>query len=133
MSLRDDLNQGDPNRLGDVNRDVKMGEAMALLLASLTPTQSSVAVSTTAYTATLSATPTQIFQVNCTAGTVTGVKELLQGPITGEDAITPLTGQVVWNGGVTLKFAAADLVSATHVTYAVSTTKASILMKDLGE
>lgn len=131
MSLRTTLNSGNLNQLGDCCADIKMGELLTLAIASLTPTEA--AVVPVAHVATLAATPSALFQVNVTAGGSTGIKKLLKGPITGEDAISPAPGECVWNGGVSVKFNAVDNATAVSFTYATATDKLSILEKNLGQ
>lgn len=131
MTLRAELNKSDPNRTPDVGREVQMGELMTLLIAGLTPTETGVVPSSDV--ATLAAQPNAMFQIDATAGTVTGIKKLLKGPITGEDAVVPKTGEAVWDGGLQVLFNAADAVTAASFTYSVDGDTASVLLRDLGE
>lgn len=130
MSLRDELNKSDPNRTPDVGREIQMGELLALVIAGLTPTETGVSPSSDI--ATLAAQPNALFQIDATAGTVTGIKKLLKGPISGEDAVVPQTGEAVWDGGTQVLFAAADAVTAASFTYSVDGDETSVLKRDLG-
>ena len=56
------------------------------------PTQQAVTV--TSNIATLSTRPTAVLIANATAGTSTGVKKLLVGPITGAGAVIPNAGTI---------------------------------------
>jgi len=131
MSLRTDLNANQPNRLSDGLADIKLGELLSYLINRLTPTQAGLVPAS--HVATMAAQPAALFQVNATTGTVTGVKKLLRGPISGEDAVVPATGEVVWDGGTNLLFATSDAVTAVSVTYALATDLASITMRNLGQ
>jgi hypothetical protein len=132
MSLRDDLNTSLPGRFPDASKSVGMGDLLNALVTAMTPTETGV--SPASNIATLANQPSTLFQVKATAGTTTGVKQLLKGPITGPKAITPATGQVVWDGGKKLLFAAADAVTAVSATYAQATdVTASLFQRTIGE
>lgn len=128
-TLRDSLNTSDPNRLPTATQILSMGDLLNLLITAATPTQSSVTV--TSNVATLANVPSTLFQVNASAGTSTGVKTLL----IGTQSIVPAVGQCVWTPGTkTVKFNAADAVSAAHFTYATAAdVTASILQRAIGE
>lgn len=132
-TLRDSLNTSDPNRANAAMQDINMGDLLALVIAGLTPTDAGLVPASNV--ATLTAQPTAVFQVNATAAASTGIKKLLKGPIVGAGAILPAPGEAVWDGGVKIKFNAADLVTAASITYSKAdlSQKASILLRNLGE
>lgn len=119
MSVRDVLNAGDANRSVDVFRQLGLGDIINTLLKNTTYTETGVTV--TSNKATLANQPQKLWSVNATAGGTTGEKALLQGPITGTKAITPATGQAVWDGAKTVLFASADAVTTAKFLYSQST------------
>jgi len=127
MAIRDDLNAGNLNYIGDALSKVQFGEILSLLIAKLTPTETGVSVTAgTGVSAQLANTPSQMLQINATAGTHTGVKQLLQGPVSGSSELVPASGQAVWDGGNNVLFAIADGVTAASYTYVQATDVASI-------
>lgn len=127
-TLRDSLNTADPNRLSAALQDIELGEMLTMLIAAAAGTQTGLSPSSNVVT--LAAVPTAVYQVNVTAGSPTGIRKLLKGPQT----IAPATGECVWTEGTALiKFSAADTNTTVSVTYARSTDKASILLRNLGE
>lgn len=130
-TMRELLNQSNLNQLADVLGDIEFGELLTLVIQGLTATEAGVVPA--AHVATLANQPSAMFQINATTATVTGIKKLLKGPITGEDAVVPRTGEAVWDGGVKVLFAAADAVTAASFTYARSTNSSSVLQRDLGQ
>lgn len=131
MALRDTLNQSGSNQLADAFRDIKIGELLSYIVALLGFTETGITV--TANIATLANAPTAMFQLTAATGTVTGVKKMLRGPISGEDAVIPITGEAVWDGGTRVLFAAADVVATASFTYARATNLASVTMRDMGQ
>lgn len=135
MSLRDELNNADPNRLADAFRlgpSIGLGDLLNKVIAGLTATETGVTPASNV--ATLANQPSSLFQVNVTAGTSTGVKKLKKGPITGPKAITPAAGECVWDGGKKVLFAAADGATAVSFTYATAAdVTCSILSRVLGQ
>ena len=61
------------------------------------------------------------------------MKKILRGPISGEDAVIPITGEAVWDGGTRVLFAAADAGTTASFTYSRTTDLASITMRDMGQ
>lgn len=120
------------NQLADTMGEIEVGELLALVIAGLTPTETGVVPA--ANVATLANAPSAMFQINATAGTVTGIKKLLKGPISGEDAVVPKTGEAVWDGGTRVLFNAADAVTAASFTYArpAPNNPTSVLQRELG-
>ena len=132
MALRDELNSVNPNRLAPVLREIGLGDLLSLVIDALADTESSITV--TANVATLANQPSTLFRVNATTATSTGEKKLLKGPITGPNAITPAAGQAVWDGGIKVLFAAADVVTVAKFAYARTVTVTpSLLQRDVGE
>ena len=128
--MRDTLNSGNPNTLGDASQALPLGELLSYVIAKLGFTETGIAV--TANVATLAAQPTAIFQVvGITAVPASTVKKLRKGPITGPNAIVPAAGEAVWDGALSVLFAAADVATTASFTYAVATDLASATMADL--
>jgi len=133
-TLRDSLNTQNPNRAASAAQDLELGELMTLLINGLTATETGVAVTT--HVATLATTPTQLFQVNATTATVTGVKKLLKGRTDPDGTIQPVpaTGEATWNGGTKVRFATADVATVASFTYAsAATSTPSYLRRAIGE
>jgi hypothetical protein len=76
-------------------------------------TETSVTVTSNKAVLAQAPTPNGLFQVNATGGTTKGVKQLVMDP-----TATLITGQVYWDGGVNLTFAAIDAVSSCDLIYA---------------
>jgi hypothetical protein len=90
-------------------------------------------VSTNAATLTNQPGPSGLIQVNAVAGTTTGVKKVRRGAVSGTNALVPLTGEVIWDGGKKLLFSATDAVTSAQVTYAqTGDTTVSCLRPKLG-
>ncbi len=131
MNLRDALNQAGPNSLGSLLQQLKFGEAMAVVFEEAADTES---IAVTSNVATLGATPSCApFQVNGSAGAHTGIKVVRRGPITGEGALLPQSGEVIWDGGTKLLFSSYDAITHTIVTYALAPTRlpVSLLLRSL--
>lgn len=129
-SLRDVLNSGNLNNLADAAQKMSLGEVLAYAISKMGFTETGIAV--TANVSTLAAQPTALLQcVGITAGAVSTVKKLIKGPISGPGAITPATGECVWDGGLNVLFAAVDVAATASFTYVVATDKASIGLSDL--
>jgi hypothetical protein len=135
MSIRGTLNAGDANRTPAAGAAIKMGSMLNFLLNAATPNQGSTAI--TSNKGTLTAQPDALHDVKIltvSGGSATGRKTILKGQITGSNALVPAAGQVVWDGNVTLLFAAADLgstFSALFTTAADSTVGS--MARELGE
>lgn len=130
-TIRTDLNNSQMQINADNLRRLQFGEVLTLLIRGLTATEAGVVPA--ANVATMAAAPVAVLQVNATAATVTGIKKLRVGPITGNGALVPATGEVVWPGGTSTKllFAAADAVTACSLTYSKTTDLVSVLMASL--
>jgi hypothetical protein len=121
-TLRESFNASDPNRLPSELQDLSMGELLTLLINALAATESALAPASNVIT--LAATPSALFDVNVTAGTVTGAKKILKG-FTGSDGVitpVPATGEATWNGGTKVRLASADAATAVSVKYATAAT-----------
>lgn len=119
-NIREEQNNGVVQRLADIDREQHMGDLMGLLVRALTPTEAAAAV--TASAKTLAAPASMVYDVVATAGTVTGRKVLL----IGGSEITPVTGQVVWDGSSGMRFAAADAVTAANFLYSLQSGATSL-------
>lgn len=128
-NIREDFNQAQPNRLPDLFREMGIGDVLALVVTNLPATEAAAAVLGDA--ATLAAFPAVLLNIVSTAGTFTGVLQLL----VGGSSITPSTGQVVWDGAKGLRFAAVDAITAVNIWYTSSTapTEISLFKRTLGE
>ena len=133
-SVRDQLNGVETaNNLPDLCASIGLGEILSYVISKLGYTDTGTAV--TSNVVTLSAQPTAqgLLQVVAASGTVTGAKKLRQGPISGANALVPATGECVWDGAVSVLFAAVDAVATASSTFVKSTDLASITMKALGQ
>ena len=127
MSIQSALNSGNPNQLGDAAAAAHIGDLLAYAISKMTPTEAGVAAG-----AAMAAQPVALLQVvGITAGADRSTKKLRRGLISGEGALVPAAGEVIWDGGLNLLFAAADLVATYDVTYTLATDKASIMLADL--
>ena len=139
MSLRTELNNPDPDRLGDVFREMQFGELLNLAFAGMPYNEVAspgVGLTVTSNVATLNAQPTQIFKANAMTvsdGSATGIKKILHGPITGQNAIVPASGKCVWDGNVSVLFAACDLVTTAEFATVLAATTASVMFRTPGQ
>jgi hypothetical protein len=132
--IRDTLNSGNPNVLGDAAQAIGLGELLSLMIATAgagAPTDTLAGGDIVSSLATLAAVPTALFYVNGTVGTHTGVKKLRKGPVSGPNALVPATGECVWDGGLHILFASVDAITTATVLYATASDLASITMADL--
>lgn len=140
MAVKDVLNQAGANNTFDALRQIGLGDLVNLLIKELTATETGVSVTSNVATLANAPNPNSLFDVNATAGTTTGHKEVLIGTVTTVNGVAntpnpiPATGQVTWDGGKKLVFAAVDAVTATSATYesAADTAVASCLQNQLG-
>lgn len=131
-TIRGTFTNADPNRLSNAFGQLGIGELLVELIKAMTPTDAGLAIAATL--ATLTAAPSAPpFQVKGIGGATPGIKKLLIGPITGAGAVVPATGEVVWDGGTKLKFAAIDGNLTCDVTYAKASSSASAMLRSLGE
>lgn len=131
-TIRELQNNGVLQQLADLDRALAQGDLLGLLIRALTPTEAAAAVAANAKTLTNAASA--VYDVVATAGTVTGRKVLL----VGDASVIPATGQVVWDGpgGKSMRFAAADAVTASNFLYARTdavNTLTSVGQRTLGE
>jgi hypothetical protein len=131
MSIQAVLDSGNLNQLADAAGALGLGTLLGYITENLSYTETGIPV--TSNVATLANAPVAngLFQCKATAGTTQGVNKLRQGPITGANAIVPATGECVWDGNVSVLFAAVDAVSAASFTYAVAADLSSRLLSDL--
>jgi len=91
-------------------------------------------VTVTSNVATLANQPSAVVSVIATTGTTTGSKTLLQGPISGAGAIVPASGQVVWDGGKKILFAAVDAITVADFAYTTAAdATVTALQRDIGQ
>jgi hypothetical protein len=111
--MREALNNGVVQQLGDILRETDIGDLLSLLLAATAPTEAAAAVASNAKT--LANAASLLFDVVATAGGVTGRKTIL----IGDSTVIPQGGQIVWDGpgSTSVRFAAADAVTAADFRY----------------
>lgn len=130
-TIRQDLNLGNAQRVAGDFQAASLGDMLGFLIRSATATEAAAAV--TANAKTLANAASAIFHIQATAGTYTGVIELLLG----DDSVTPGSGQAVWNpAGSVVRFNAADAVTAASFWYAradQANSFASVLERQLGQ
>lgn len=119
--LRDKLNSPSLGKGSDANLLAPMGDMLAVILTALMGATgfafSDTGVSVTSNLGQLSQAPTQngLFVVIATTGSTIGIKQLVTDP-----TVTLTTGQVYWDGGINLTFAAVDGVTAFSALYSKS-------------
>jgi hypothetical protein len=136
MSLRTELNNPNFGRLGSVLQELQLGELLNLSFNGMPYNEVAspgVGLTVTSNVATLNAQPTQIFKANAMTGTTTGIKKVLRGPITGKDAVVPASGQCVWDGNVSVLFAAIDAVATAEFATVLSATTTSVTLRAIGQ
>jgi hypothetical protein len=92
-------------------------------------------VTVTANVATLANQPSsKPFAIVASAGSSTGMKALLVGPISGARAVLPGPGQCVWDGQKKVLFNNADAVTTADFSYPTAADPtASVLNRDIGQ
>ena len=125
------LDSGNLNQLADAAGKLGLGTLLAYAIAKMGYTDTGTSVTSDVVTLTNQPTANGLFKVVAVSGTVTGMKKLLRGPISGPGAVVPATGECVWDGGLHVLFAAVDAVATASSTFAVSTDTASALLADL--
>ena len=130
-SLQAVLESGNLNDLADARGKAGLGTLLAYAASKMGYTETGITVTSNAATLANAPTSNGLFQVVAASGTVTGVKKLRKGPVTGASALVPATGEVIWDGAKSLLFAAVDAVATASITYAVSTDLASAFLQDL--
>ena len=139
MSLRTELNNPTLGRLASVLQELQFGELLNLAFAGMPYNEVAspgVGLTVTTNIATLNAQPTQIFKANAmtvSGGSATGIKKVLRGPITGQNAVIPASGQCVWDGNVSVLFAACDLVTTAEFATVLSSTTTSVTLRAIGQ
>lgn len=125
------LDSGNLNNIADASGKLGIGTLLAYAIAKMGYTDTGTAVTSDVVTLTAQPTANGLFKVVAATGTVTGMKKLRRGPISGAGAIVPATGECVWDGGLHVLFAAVDAVATASSTFAVATDTASALLADL--
>ena len=129
-SVRDALNKANPNILAEALKATGAGELLSYAISKMGFTETGIAV--TSNVATLAAQPTALLQcVGITVAPASTVKKLRVGPITGPNALVPATGECIWDGALSVLFAAVDVAATASFTYVVATDVASITQADL--
>lgn len=132
MTIRDSLNNQDPNRSAAALAEAGTGEALNLLIRSATPTETGVVPA--ADIATLAAQPKVLFDINATTAASTGRKKLIKAPITGAGSVLPKAGEAVFDGGTKVLFNVADAVTAASFTYTTAAGDTiSLFQRDLDQ
>ncbi len=128
-NLRELLNDASLQTLPDALRQLLVGDVLGLIIGSLTPTEAAAAVTSNAKT--LSNPAGVLLDVVATAGGSTGRKAILVGGA----SVVPVAGQVVWDGASSVRFAAADAVTAANFLYTNGSAPLtpSFLARSLGE
>lgn len=131
-TLRETANNGVLQQMADSARQTKDGDLIGMLIQSLTPTEAAAAVTSSAKT--LANAASMVYDVVVTTGGSTGRKVLK----IGDSSIIPIAGEVVWDGpgGSSMRFAAADAVTASNFLYArfdSANTLTSIGQRKLGQ
>jgi len=133
-SLQSVIDSGNINQLGDAAAKLGLGTLLAYAASKMGYTQTGIAVTSNVSTLANAPTAEGLFQcvvASVSGGSATGVKKLRRGPISGTGALVPAAGECVWDGGLHVLFAAADLAATASFTYAVATDLASSLLADL--
>jgi hypothetical protein len=133
-SIQAVLDSGNINQLGDAAAKVALGTLLAYATSKMGYTETGIAVITDVSTLANAPTTNGLFKcvvATVSGGAATGPKKLLRGPISGPGAVVPAAGECVWDGGLNVLFAAADLALTASFTYAVATDVASCLLADL--
>ena len=139
MSIRSELNNPNLGRLSANLQELQFGELLNLAFAGMAYNEVAspgVGLTVTNNVATLATQPTQIFLANAmtvSGGSATGIKKVLRGPITGDAAVVPASGQCVWNGNVSVLFAASDLVATAEFATSLSATVTSAMQRVVGQ
>jgi hypothetical protein len=111
-ALQDKLNSPALGKFADALALAPVGDILAVLLAAATATETGLSASGNKGALGQAPTPNGLFQVNATTATHAGVKQIVTDP-----TATLITGQVYWDGGVNLTFAAVDGVTAFSALY----------------
>ena len=140
MSIRSELNNQSLGRLCANLQELQLGELLNLALAVVAYNEVAspgVGLTVTNNVATLGTKPTQILMANAMTvsggGSATGIKKVLYGPVTGTAAVVPASGQCVWDGNVSVLFAASDLVATAEFATSLSATVTSAMQRVVGQ
>jgi len=133
-SLQSVIDSGNINQLGDAAQKAGLGTLLAYATSKMGFTQTGIAVTSNVSTLANAPTANGLFQcvvASVSGGSATGAKKLRRGPISGSGALVPAAGECIWDGGLHVLFAAADLALTASFTYAVATDIASNMLADL--
>lgn len=139
MSIRSELNNQSLGRLCANLQELQLGELLNLALAGVAYNEVAspgVGLTVTNKVATLGTKPTQILMANAmtvSGNSATGIKKVLYGPVTGTAAVVPASGQCVWDGNVSVLFAASDLVATAEFATSLSATVTSAMQRVVGQ
>ena len=125
------LDSGNANNLADACAKLGVGTLLAYAISKMGYTDTGTAIVSDVVTLTAQPVANGLFKVVAATGTVTGMKKLRRGPISGAGAIVPATGECVWDGGLHVLFAAVDAVATASSTFAVAADTASTMLADL--
>lgn len=131
-NLRGTMNQGEAQRLADIDRDIGIGDLVNSLINAMSNTETSVTV--TSNVATLANKPAYLFDAKVSAGTTTGSKQILKVSNAFLVANTPAAGTCYWDGNTKVKFSSTDGATAAHFKYTqASDSTCSYLQRSLGQ
>lgn len=131
-NLRATMNQGEAQRLADIDRDVGIGDLVNALINAMSNTETSVTVTTNV--ATLANKPAYLLDAKVSAGTSTGSKMILKVSNAYLTANNPAAGTCFWDGNTKVKFASADAATAAHFKYTqAGDSTCSYLQRALGQ
>lgn len=111
--MREELNGGNINRLGDLANAVDLGDLLAFLVQKAAATETGITPSSDV--ATLAAPAKKVFHLNATAGTFTGILDLK----IGDSTVSPSSGEAVWAGpgNDEIRLNSADAITALSAWY----------------
>jgi hypothetical protein len=131
-TLRDTMNQGEAQRIADVDRDLRIGDFVNAMINAMTATEAGVTVTTNV--ATLAASPTVLWDAKATTATSTGSKLVRKVSNAYLVANSPAAGECFWDGATKVKFNAVDAVTAAGFKYPLAAdSSCSFLRRSLGQ
>jgi hypothetical protein len=114
-ALQDKLNSPVLGKFSDALALAPLGDILAVILSAATATETGLTASANKGALGQAPTPNGLISVNATTATTGGVKQIVTDP-----KATLVTGQVFWDGGVNLTFAAVDVVTVFSALYCKS-------------
>lgn len=134
-SLRETMNQGEAQRLADLDRELMIGEFINSRINAMTATEAGIAVTTNV--STLAATPLVLWDAKVatvSGGAATGSKKVLKVSDAYLTANNPAAGTCFWNGDKKVKFASADLAATADFKYPkAADATCSFMQRTLGQ